>query len=374
MIKIQLSGQISPTYEYVKLVLMRKLEAYAIDAQINENRDHSDKKTQSITTAIEIENYQPAYITSMQESAIQIQSIIDQILTDNKTESTVRITVPIDMSDCSMNAAHYAIQLAKLINSPIKIVHYLSQNIVPNDYTLTVNKNIAIAKREQFEASIAELKAKHLHLDEDMIQSEFIIDNFAHGIHQLSQSPERQLIILGSKGASRLAKILFGSSALNAIREADCPILVIPDEYRQHKFNKLSLALEHYMMNKEDLTFLDIFTKKTGAQLELVTITDDAEDITEWKAKIKSNLLKHALHGISIVDDNVVHGLENYLNEGDTDMLILTPKKKTVFEGVFKKSVTKKMTLNSKVPLLVLNHQCHCKEGSNCCKINKLAI
>lgn len=374
MIEIQLTGQSNPIFEYVKLALSVKLSQYGISAKIEEKINAGRGSAIPKATSLHLKNTQPCFVNSIEESPSVIQSFVDQLLLRADIASPIEIIVPIDMSVCSMNAANYAIKLGQLIHAPITLVHYHIPPVEFIDYDHPATIEIEAAHRKRFEHRIEELKSAYPSIADDRIKSIFSIKEFSQGIAEISESSKQPLIILGSSGDSNLIKTIFGSNTMNAIRISECPVLIIPKDYENHKFNNMSLALEHYTMNKQDLRFLEILSKRANIQLNLITVTEDNEDIEQWRAKIKSTVLKSALEVASITNRNVVKRLEEHIEMGNTDMLILTPKKRNVFESIFNKSVSKKMALNSKIPLLVINHQCRCKEGSNCCKINKQLI
>ncbi|MEO6637338.1 MAG: hypothetical protein ABIN25_03610, partial [Ginsengibacter sp.] len=55
-----------------------------------------------------------------------------------------------------------------------------------------------------------------------------------------------------------------------------------------------------------------------------------------------------------ITDDNIDHGLDDFIIQHSADMLIMIPHKHDLVERLFKKSETKDMIFHTKIPLLIL--------------------
>ena len=56
-----------------------------------------------------------------------------------------------------------------------------------------------------------------------------------------------------------------------------------------------------------------------------------------------------------IEHDDVLEGLEDYIDEKDIDMIALTTHKRGVFEKLFNPSLAKKMLFHTNIPLLVFH-------------------
>ena len=78
------------------------------------------------------------------------------------------------------------------------------------------------------------------------------------GLHQ----PD--LIVMGTKGASGLKRILIGSNTVKVLAHVRVPVLIIPEVARFEKFfhggkNRVVLATDLYELNNDDA--LDILKK-----------------------------------------------------------------------------------------------------------------
>ncbi len=377
MVKIKLYGPVSSTNEYVKLLLKHKIDSLSIEAEMEEMVEIEDLLRDNIASvpAVIIEDDPPMYINDIDNAINFTQEVVKRVIQMDIPSNSFHIIVPIDMSDASINALEYAIHFARDTQSSIKIVHFYHPVVTEIDGSVYVDPEEEKSRRDVFETFVSEITAHH-NMDRYggiVFESAFIQGFSIEGILELSKMPGKQIIIMGATGSSKLSKKIFGSVSLDIARRSECPVLIVPEGYDKCKIEKIALALESNHMNKKDAHFVQILRERLKAQLEIVTVTPDEGDWSSWGLEIDSLVGGKHIPGKYIQGDNVLEGLESYIESNDVDMMIFTPKKRNVFENIFHKSVTKQMAINSKVPLLVLHHSCHCQHGSNCCKMNNKA-
>src|SRR6185295_6891293 len=77
------------------------------------------------------------------------------------------------------------------------------------------------------------------------------------------------------------------------------------------------------------------------------------EELT-GKKDIENILAEYPHDYISIKDESVTHGINEYLQHHHTNMLVMVAHKHNFFERVFSKSNTTAMAYETRVPLMVL--------------------
>ena len=99
------------------------------------------------------------------------------------------------------------------------------------------------------------------------------------------------------------------------------------------------------------------FIEPFNAELILVHVDNgdgnflSPELVNHWKEKYP----KSHVHVDTISDDSIIDGLNNYCIDNHIDCLILATSKRGFFNDLFHKSVTRRMAINTKIPLLI----CH---------------
>ena len=154
-----------------------------------------------------------------------------------------KIIAPVDFSDASANALSFAAELAKRASAHLIIVNVFEKGEDEED------------SRDKLKSVAADLK-KAFGPD---LNCETLV---AHGslINELKpivnlQQPD--LVVMGTKGASGLKKILIGSNTVNVLAKIKVPVLVIPEVARFEDFaeqgkNRVVLATDLDALENED--------------------------------------------------------------------------------------------------------------------------
>ncbi len=156
--------------------------------------------------------------------------------TENKATSNSKIQiqmrkilVPIDGSECSLNAAKYAIKVAKDENAELFCIHVIAS--VPYGYA---SSPPAI---DQYFKDIEEKAQSWFDKVRDMAKNEGIpelkTETFANvksvigSIIDYATGRDVDLIVIGTRGRTGLKRFLMGSVANGVVQHAHCPVLLV---------------------------------------------------------------------------------------------------------------------------------------------------
>jgi nucleotide-binding universal stress UspA family protein len=136
-------------------------------------------------------------------------------------KSYEKVLVAIDESETSINVLEHARKLASTNDSEI-IVYHVRQKAYSGASTISVGPppviTAQVAARQLAEAG---LRARALEEDAQ----------WAHTANAIIEAAEREsasVIVIGSRGLSRLPAMLLGSVAYKVLHLANQPVLVIP--------------------------------------------------------------------------------------------------------------------------------------------------
>jgi nucleotide-binding universal stress UspA family protein len=155
-----------------------------------------------------------------------------------------KILVPIDGSDQSLDAAHYAIEMAKKEKNDVQLIaiHVLLSQIgyafTSSDiYTLNTSSSIRelledIKKEaERWFNKIKEkadttsgLQENKIRLKTEVITTDTSI---VSAIVEYAEREKIDLIVIGTRGRSGFKKLLLGSVASGVVTYATCPVMVV---------------------------------------------------------------------------------------------------------------------------------------------------
>lgn len=134
-----------------------------------------------------------------------------------------KILVPLDGSESSFRALNEAVELAKITEGEITLIHVYSigSSLVVSQtqeyfYNLALKKGEEILENGKKLAKAQGLKVKTLLIEGDAIEQ---IVNTAHGGYF-------ELIVMGARGLSKVKELIVGSVSQGVIKNAPCPVLV----------------------------------------------------------------------------------------------------------------------------------------------------
>ncbi|MGH9980786.1 MAG: universal stress protein [Nitrososphaeraceae archaeon] len=148
-----------------------------------------------------------------------------------------KILVPIDGSHASFDAADYAIMLAKQHNSQLILLHVLHpieyysslqffEVKQPQDSSVLIEQAKKEANKwfDDIKKKIGENTLKKpIKIHNTIIVSTTTIDS----ILDYAEDKEVDLIVIGTRGRSRIKKLLLGSTASGVVTYSSCPVTVV---------------------------------------------------------------------------------------------------------------------------------------------------
>ena len=136
-----------------------------------------------------------------------------------------RILVPVDFSDCSLEAVEYAALMAQRHNASLTLLHVLEPVSYGLDFTL-----LQTGKREEIrERLTARLGDMTRALTEAKIQADSQVRGGTpfESILDSAKTIPADLIVMGTHGRRGLSHALSGSVAEAVLRQSRCPVLTV---------------------------------------------------------------------------------------------------------------------------------------------------
>ncbi len=147
------------------------------------------------------------------------------------------ILLPTDFSENSRNAMEYALEMlhGQDCNFSILNVQTTGEFVLDDFYAASANASVHQAilsdNKKKLKEFITSFEEKYQ--NENFEFHSFVdYDAFTDAIQQIVNSQDIDLIIMGSNGATDASEVLFGSHTLKVIRNVNCPVLIIPEDYK----------------------------------------------------------------------------------------------------------------------------------------------
>jgi nucleotide-binding universal stress UspA family protein len=267
-----------------------------------------------------------------------------------------QILVPTDFSDDARNAAHYAARLAERIKAGITLLHAY---MLPTPVSEVPYVMINAEEMQKENEDIARVEADKLRGTYKIEVNYIVRLGFpSDEIESVIEDHDIELVVMGMKGKGALEKMV-GSTTTSTLKKIKSPLLIVPEKANYKDWRQVTYATDYsYEFNPSVYQSLLNLLRTFNAQLNIVHVMKPAN---EEKSQQKSGeqqmetVFNSVSHQYQLVSDaHVKHGIESYLQDHPTDLLVMVTRDRGFWERLFGKSHTKEMVYNTQIPLLVL--------------------
>jgi nucleotide-binding universal stress UspA family protein len=276
-----------------------------------------------------------------------------------------KILIPCDFSETSDNAMNYAVELALKFSSDIILLHVTQFPVMNPDMGLS-----AYTYQDAREDSLKALKELAAKITADKkitgtIQCYAEMGDTSEEVLKYSASMEIDLIVMGISGhGSNLMKSIIGSNAVTVSKRTEVPLLIVPPAAAFKKIRSIAYACDYKedLHNEAALSKVIEISNLFGASLHIIHIVPENNNI-RYKETFTDDYMEHHLESsphrtFLVTEKNASTGLLNFLKNNLVDLIIIEPKKHSLFHKVFYHSVTNEIAFNSPVPVLTI-HTAH---------------
>ena len=150
------------------------------------------------------------------------------------------ILIPLDFSDCSLDAFEYATQIAKWFEASVTLLHALEPLSYSLDFNLTHPVEIK-QLRQAIETRLSEL-ADILRKDGLRASYQLREKPSVDTILKTSADEQADLVVLGTHGRRGLSRVLMGSVTASILRRSSCPVLTVKSPKFKHQDLKVEVT------------------------------------------------------------------------------------------------------------------------------------
>ena len=264
-----------------------------------------------------------------------------------------KILVPTDFSDNATKAIDYAVALSEKTNAEIILLNvttllnstFSSRRALIKEYNNTRVEGIREQLKE-LQQSIAANNAKvklTIKLYEGDVQDSIL---------QCAKDENVDLIIMGTQGASGLKKIFIGSITAGIIGNTTIPVLAIPKKAEWRNLENILFATRQLDVDNKIFTPILKLAQLEAALIHVAMFTDtdddDAGDYMEhgrllnaYRQTLPERYKDINFKTIQLEGEQFNDAIEQYINNNQIDMMIMTTHKRSFWESVFNSSLTK---------------------------------
>ena len=357
---VKLYGAQTSAFEYIKMMINQMARKANLNLEIEEVKSAQKFIEDNISSlpAIKLKNKEVLYYQSHDNINAFIKNAYKKILTQHSYQEIKHFLVPIDHSNASLNAARYALNLAKDISAVVTFLHcYVPHS---DDTIASTCSNIIDLQKDEFEKTVKKFESefKLKDINAPVINSEFHVsfpgDTIIERAHKLNAT-----VIMGNSGEGNITKRLFGSVSTKVVMDSKQPTIIIPKNVSYNGFNEIAYAMNDLRVDSKVVEDVIELVHPSYARINLVHIdkkeSDNYNNQEELSKLYKVNYPKSLITIKEIKNDSITDGLNDFVNSNEIDLLVLTHEKKNILETIFKTSQSRKMAITSTTPVLILN-------------------
>ena len=172
------------------------------------------------------------------------------------------------------------------------------------------------------------------------------------------------LVIMGTLGITGIKDKIFGSNTAVVISNTTVPVLAIPLEYDWKIPAKFLLAINHFDEATDILYPIFDLAKVFNAEVRVAVFTDEDKGVAEFVSDAKEirfaeEKLRRKYSGLVINAEHLSgrhfeESINDYIGKNQIDILAMTTHKRNLIGSIFNRSLTRKMSYHSKVPILAI--------------------
>jgi nucleotide-binding universal stress UspA family protein len=276
-------------------------------------------------------------------------------------EKTFKILCPTDFSECSLNAIEYAARLGEKFNAVLILFHVLNRE----DYL----KLSPMDTNGRYQVEFVQEKLKNLQravMEESLMNGlrgcEIAIreGKIVTGALEYAKEINADLIVAGTEGMNELRTNIIGSKASRMVELSDRDIIIVPRKVFFKRPRKFVFASDYLEEDKLAIQKVIEMAQFFDSEVDLVHVSSSQKAIDktlhmvmvdEIKPFVRYEKINYVLKSYR---DDLALGLENYLQVAKGDMLVTLSKKKSFFDQIFSKNLSKKMSYFLNKPLWVI--------------------
>ena len=280
-----------------------------------------------------------------------------------------RILFPTDFSETAQNAFRYCLVLADKLNASIQLLHV----IYPEYEVMDIPVMAATATKDKVEAAktvmktfvdygLAQVQLNYQFDHLPNIKSDVEIGNVVNSICHIAQRDEADLIVIGTKGSHNTLERVFGSVTTGVVAKAHTHVWIVPEKATYKGIHVLAYATD---LNEADSVHIMEVGKLFDpfcSILHCVHVNVDHSlekllDLANLEAVFNDNCPVVQINFHQVPGDSVVESLETFVDHHNVDVLVMYGPHYDLFNRIFHRSFTRKMALETDIPLLVLKEK-----------------
>lgn len=273
-----------------------------------------------------------------------------------------RILFPTDFSEVATNAFVYALELAKLVQAELLVLH--SYDLIPMDDQFfpenfnEIYDSVELANFEQFKEEIPKLRAimekhqmEHVKMTHRLMEGDLVAN-----IKKSIQEDKIDYLVMGTSSDREWEALFAGSNSGSVILGLDVPMFCVPFGVKFNQIKNIGYVNHYTPKDKEILGKVLNIAKMTNATVKSLYVrTSKSELDAETKKRWEENFKGEPVTFFEIRNDEIKQMTLDFVSHQEIDVLTMLTYKNNIFEGMFVPNYAKKNASEIEIPILVIH-------------------
>jgi nucleotide-binding universal stress UspA family protein len=280
------------------------------------------------------------------------------------SEAPFRILIPVDFSPAAESALAYAIQVADQVKAEAIAFH--AYPLQPKSSFLSLEDILALESQAEAEASdlflgfLEQFQQRHSELDTSRLTRKLRIGFAVENVISITENESIDLIIMGTRGAGNIQTRLLGTNTSVIMDNVQVPVIAVPLEGSHSMPRRIVFAIDLKHTPNTNLASLDRLVNGFGSSLTLVHVNTSSSlrshaeiesAVQFWRDRYPNN----SVNGIELNASDVERAIMAFVEEHESDLLVMSTRSRSVFERIFEPSKTRHASLTTRLPLMALH-------------------
>jgi len=278
------------------------------------------------------------------------------------------ILVPTDFSENAWNAIVYALSFFEKTACTFYLLHVDSlsyakaSNLPISEAEQFIEKTLTIPSKKKLNTLLKRI-FEHFPSNENhhfftLTDHNFFIDSIRNHVE------ERQIdfIVMGTKGATGLKKVIVGSNAADVIKKVKCTTLVVPEHAKFNGVKELAFPTDYYLSFGVDLLKpMYELLQEHQARLHVLHISNTTESLSLAQHDNKDLLKDYFSHFetkfYNLINKRVEDALDCFVQAREINLVAMVAKNLNYFQQILFHSKVEEITYHTQIPFLVMHEK-----------------
>ncbi|MCT4590203.1 MAG: universal stress protein [Carboxylicivirga sp.] len=269
----------------------------------------------------------------------------------------VRLFVPINFSEHSINAAYYALKLGQKIPTVLTLVNCQAPLGDTNSYQ--DNKQDALNDfKDKLESEFNTQQKKNITLltrQEEGYPEDVLIS--------MSVKEEPDAIVMGTRSKGETIKELLGSVTSDVVKNANVPVLAVPANCMVDTERISNILFVTDFSDCDYRSIHKLIRLITPFQTKIFAVRFKASHPDKWDKKRQEEMRyycrqtyrNYSIDFSFITGDDFISELDLFIKSNNIDLIAMTRHKRNMISKILHPSITRKILFHTDIPLLVFH-------------------